>query len=83
MVNLRFATYYETHPESSNLSLILGDKNHQNNSNQKNKSNQKKSGTSKSQKKSDEFAYLQKSVEMKIDLALLYLNRSMSHLQYI
>jgi|ADurb_H2B_03_Slu_FD_contig_111_105462_length_5457_multi_5_in_0_out_0_1 hypothetical protein len=78
MVNQRFSTYYETHPESSNLSLILSE-----NSKQSSRSILKKSHTPKTQKKSTDFADLQKSVEMKIELALLYLNRSTACLQQI
>ena len=78
MVNQRFSTYCETHPESSDLSLILTE-----NSKQSNRSIQINSGAPKTQKKSDEFAELLKSIELKLDLALLYLNRSAAYLQHI
>lgn len=38
---------------------------------------------SEKNRQADERAYLKQSVEMKIELALMYLNRSTAHLQYL
>lgn len=92
MVRLRFATYYENHPETYDISKILEKSNDQIKSTIDIKKDaieneQKKTATiarvSEKNRQADERAYLKQSVEMKIELALMYLNRSTTHLQYL
>lgn len=83
MVESRFATYYENHPETNDISLILET------SSTKNKYPHRKSTPSKKEialakkQRADEWDYLKNSIEMKLEVALLYLNRSNAHLRYL
>ncbi|MBI4856665.1 MAG: hypothetical protein L6276_05170 [Acetobacterium sp.] len=92
MVRLRFATYYENHPETYDISKILETSNDQIKSTidvkkEALENEQKKTAriaqVSEKNRQADERAYLKQSVEMKIELALMYLNRSTAHLQYL
>lgn len=83
MVRLRFATYYENHPETYDISKILEKSNDQiKTCIEVNKTTQIDQISEKN-RQADERAYLKKSVEMKIELALMYLSRSTDHLQYL
>lgn len=83
MVQSRFATYYENHPECYEITTILKK------SNEKIKSALKLPVDSPAEKSinvmflADEQAYLMKSVVLKIELAMLYLDRSNMHLRYL
>ncbi len=81
MVQSRFATYYENHPETNDISLILETGNHKNNSSLHSDTTSKKETAQTKNQLAEEWDYLKKSIDMKLELALLYLNRSNSLLQ--
>lgn len=92
MVQSRFATYYENHPETNDISLILETSDTTNKSPHRattNKSPHRATTPSKKEialakkQRADEWDYLKNSIEMKLELALMYLNRSNAHLQYL
>lgn len=81
MVRLRFATYYENHPETYDISQILKKNNDQIKAAAEVKITSPTERISEKNRQADERAYLKQSVEMKIELALKYLSRSTAHLQ--
>jgi hypothetical protein len=83
MVQSRFATYYENHPETNDISLILETSNTINKSPLRTGTPSKKEIALAKKQRADEWDYLKNSIEMKLELALMYLNRSNAHLQYL
>lgn len=83
MVQSRFATYYENHPETNDISLILEASNTANKSPHRASTPSKKEIALAKKQRADEWDYLKNSIEMKLELALMYLNRSNAHLQYL
>lgn len=83
MVRLRFATYYENHPETYDISKILATRNDKINAQLDLKKAPLTDRVSEKKSQEDEYTYLKQSVEMKIELALMYLKRSNAHLQYL
>ncbi|MDD3305482.1 MAG: hypothetical protein PHO29_00080 [Acetobacterium sp.] len=83
MVQSRFATYYENHPETNDISLILETSNNTIKSSLRSNTPSKKEIALEKKQRADEWDYLKQSIEMKLELALLYLNRSNAHLQYL
>jgi len=83
MVQSRFATYYENHPETNDISLILETSNTINKSPHRATTLSKKEIALAKKQRADEWDYLKNSIEMKLELALMYLNRSNTHLQYL
>lgn len=83
MVQSRFATYYENHPETNDISMILETSNTLNKSPQHATTPSKKEIAMAKKQRADEWDYLKNSIEMKLELALMYLNRSNAHLQYL
>lgn len=87
MVRLRFATYYENHPETYDISKILEKSNDKIKSTIELKKERKKPSQTDRVSEEKQLAYdgdyLKQSVEMKIELALMYLSRSNAHLQYL
>ncbi len=81
MVQSRFATYYENHPETNDISLILKTGNNQTITPCLTSTPSKKEIALAKKQRSDEWDYLKKCIEMKLELAFLYLNRSNAHLQ--
>lgn len=83
MVQSRFATYYENHPETNDISLILETSNNTIKSSLRSNTPSNKEIALAKKQRADEWDYLKQSIEMKLELALLYLNRSNAHLQYL
>ncbi|MBU4541104.1 MAG: hypothetical protein KJ774_07765 [Firmicutes bacterium] len=83
MVQSRFATYYENHPETNDISLILGTSKTIDKSQLRSNLPTKKEIALAKKLRTDEWAYLKNSIEMKLELALMYLNRSNTHLQHL
>lgn len=83
MVQSRFATYYENHPETNDISLILETSNETPKSTQQSNTPSKKEIALAKKQRADEWNYLKNSIEMKLEMALIYLNRSNAHLQYL
>lgn len=83
MERQRFAKYYENHPESYNISKILKKDTETIKAPVKPEISSKTDSDFEKQQRSDRYAYLEKSIEMKIEVALMFLQRSRSHLQYI
>ncbi|WP_303867709.1 hypothetical protein [Acetobacterium wieringae] len=81
MVQSRFATYYENHPETSDISLILKTCKNQTITPCHTSTPSKNEIALAKKQRSDEWDYLKNSIEMKLELAFLYLNRSNAHLQ--
>ncbi|MBC3795856.1 hypothetical protein [Acetobacterium tundrae] len=80
MIESRFATYYKNHPERHVLSKAH---------NEKIKFtaipelSAKIDSNFEKKLRSDKYAYLEQCVELKIEVALMYINRTHSNLQYI
>ncbi|MDO9491002.1 hypothetical protein [Acetobacterium sp.] len=83
MVQSRFATYYENHPETNDISIILETSNTTNKSPLHSSDLSKKEIALAKKQRADEWDYLKNSIEMKLELALMYINRSNTHLQYL
>ncbi len=83
MVQSRFATYYENHPETNDISIILETSNTINKSPLRSSALSKKEIALAKKQRADEWDYLKNSIEMKLELALMYINRSNTHLQYL
>ncbi|WP_373482708.1 hypothetical protein [Acetobacterium sp.] len=83
MVQSRFATYYENHPETNDISLILETSSTTSKSPHRTTTHSKKEIALAKKQRADEWDYLKNSIEMKLELALMYLNRSNAHLQYL
>lgn len=83
MVQSRFATYYENHPETNDISIILETSNTTNKSPLRSSVLSKKEIALAKKQRADEWDYLKNSIEMKLELALMYINRSNTHLQYL
>ena len=83
MVQSRFATYYQNHPETNDISLILETSSTTNKSPLRATSLSQKEIARAKKQRADEWDYLKNSIEMKLELALMYLNRPNAHLQYL
>ena len=83
MVRLRFATYYQNHPETYDISKTLEKNNYQIKTAVEVKEILPTVQVLENDRQTDELAYLKQNVEMKIELALMYLKRSTTHLQYL
>lgn len=83
MVQSRFATYYENHPETNDISLILETSKASNQSAQRSNTPSKKEIALAKKQRADEWNYLKNSIEMKLEVALMHINRSNAHLQYL
>jgi len=83
MIRLRFPLYYENQAESIDISEILSTSNEKIKSAIQPESPSKTDASFEKKQRSDSYAYLEKSIEMKIELALMYLNRSRANLQAI
>lgn len=78
MVFFRFATYYENNPESCDISRALKTSNPITKPKIKPVNSSNITSDTEKKRKADERAYLIQSVEMKIELALMYVDRSNS-----
>jgi len=83
MVQSRFPIYYENHSESYDISEILKTSNDKLKSAIKPEPPSKTDASFEKKQRSDGYAYLEKSIEMKIELAFMYLNRSRLYLESI
>jgi len=83
MVQFRFPKYYENHPESCENSKIIITDNEKMKFSTEPEISLKKDLAFEKKQRSDRYAYLEKSIEMKIEVALMFLQRSRSHLEYI
>lgn len=81
MIQSRFATYYENHPESNDVSKILKTSNENIKSAINPAIPSKKAIDLEKKLRNEQYAYLEKSIKMKIELALMYISRSHSYLQ--
>lgn len=77
MAFYRFATYYENNPESRDISKVLK-KNTEIKSKIRSVNPSKETTDTEKKHQADERAYLKQSVEMKIAVALMYIDRSNS-----
>lgn len=81
MIQSRFATYYQNNPETKDLSLIVKNSKTASKSSHPSKTPSKKELALAKKQRADERDYLRKSVEMKLELAFLYISRSNADLQ--